>query len=122
MDRVKTFMTHYSHYFPDEYFDELDAILLGLNEMQFKNIESLKYRNPKISLLLSILLGFLGIDRFYAGNLSLGIIKLLFCWATFGIWWLLDIFFIVKATKRLNYETFRIATFVSDISYTNKPS
>lgn len=47
-----------------------------------------------VAVLLSVFLGGLGIDRFYLGHIGLGIAKLLLSWATFGIWWLIDLIFI----------------------------
>ena len=48
------------------------------------------------ALLLSILIGSLGVDRFYMGYVGLGILKLL-TFGGFGIWWLIDL--ILIATK-----------------------
>jgi len=42
------------------------------------------------TLLLSIFLGELGIDRFYLGKVGTGILKLI-TFGGFGIWWLVDI-------------------------------
>ena len=42
------------------------------------------------TLLLSIFLGELGIDRFYLGKVGTGILKLITL-GGFGIWWLIDI-------------------------------
>jgi TM2 domain-containing membrane protein YozV len=50
------------------------------------------------ALILSILLGGLGIDRFYLGYTGLGILKLL-TGGGFGIWWLVDL--ILIATRNL---------------------
>ena len=47
-----------------------------------------------VLLILSILLGGLGVDRFYAGSIGLGILKLL-TGGGCGIWWLIDIIMIV---------------------------
>ena len=44
-------------------------------------------------LILSILLGGLGADRFYAGQIGLGVLKLLTLGAC-GIWSLIDIIFV----------------------------
>ena len=41
-------------------------------------------------LILSLLLGWLGVDRFYAGHIGLGVLKLLTLGAC-GIWALIDI-------------------------------
>lgn len=39
---------------------------------------------------MCFLLGNLGVDRFVRGQIGLGVVKLLFGWATCGIWWLVD--------------------------------
>ncbi|HTE57312.1 MAG TPA: TM2 domain-containing protein [Verrucomicrobiae bacterium] len=51
-----------------------------------------------VALLLSILVGQLGIDRFYMGYIGLGILKLL-TFGGCGVWWLIDV--ILIATKNL---------------------
>lgn len=50
-----------------------------------------KYKS--IAILLSLLLGLLGFDRFYLGYIRLGILKLITL-GGFGIWWLFDFIFI----------------------------
>lgn len=39
---------------------------------------------------MCFLLGNLGVDRFVRGQIGLRVVKLLFGWATCGIWWLVD--------------------------------
>lgn len=58
-------------------------------------------KDPTISIILSIIVGSRGIDRIYIGDVGLGIIKLLTCGGC-GIWWLIDLFLIMDATKRKN--------------------
>lgn len=55
-------------------------------------------KNKTTALILSILLGELGIDRFYLGYTGLGILKLITV-GGFGIWWIIDI--IMIATGRM---------------------
>ncbi|MGI6595847.1 MAG: TM2 domain-containing protein [Elusimicrobia bacterium] len=52
-----------------------------------------------ITLILSILVGEFGIDRFYTGYVGLGILKLL-TGGGCGIWWLIDIILIATGKYR----------------------
>ena len=52
-----------------------------------------------MALLLSIFLGFWGIDRFYIGRKHSAIIKLL-TFACLGVWWLSDIILIASDYRK----------------------
>lgn len=67
-------------------------------------IATSQLKDPTISLILSILVGGLGVDRFFIGDIGLGVGKLL-TGGGCGVWWLIDIFKIMDATKRKNYES-----------------
>ena len=51
-------------------------------------------KSKTVEIVLSILLGELGVDRFYLGYTGLGIVKLITC-GGFGIWWLIDLIMII---------------------------
>ena len=71
----------------------------GTFDLQYNNSS----RNPQTALILGLVLGHLGIDRFYVGHTWLGILKLL----TLGvvlIWTIIDWFIIKKAARRKNIE------------------
>lgn len=63
---------------------------------------NMQFKEPTTALILSILVGYLGVDRFYLGDFGLGIGKLLTCGGLY-IWWIVDIFLIMKATKNRNW-------------------
>ena len=73
-----------------------------INESEILALHS-QMKDPLLSILLSIFIGTLGVDRFYIGDVGLGIGKLL-TGGGCGIWWLIDIFLIVDATKQKNLE------------------
>ncbi|WP_278565232.1 TM2 domain-containing protein [Prevotella melaninogenica] len=73
-----------------------------ISESEILALQS-QMKDPLLSILLSIFIGSLGIDRFYIGDVGLGIGKLL-TGGGCGIWWLIDIFLIVDATKQKNLE------------------
>jgi TM2 domain-containing membrane protein YozV len=51
------------------------------------------------TLLLSIFLGSLGVDRFYTGHTLLGVVKLITC-GGLGIWWLIDLIMIATGSYK----------------------
>ncbi|MGT2753352.1 TM2 domain-containing protein [Streptococcus ovis] len=83
--------------------------LENLTDSQQAYIFSAEMKNPTIALIFSIFLGYLGVDRFYIGHIGLGVCKLLFSWATLGIWPLVDWFLIMGATKKANLEKLEAA-------------
>lgn len=86
----------------------------ALNDL-FNQLENIDYstasiqlsqaKDPIITLILSIFLGTLGIDRLYVGDIGLGILKLITCGGC-GIWTIIDWFIIMNRVKEVNYLTF----------------
>jgi TM2 domain-containing membrane protein YozV len=88
--------------------EQLLAVSSLLNEVSDSKLEALQLiplKNPLLTFLLSLFLGGIAVDRFYIGDVGLGILKLLFGWMTFGIWWLLDLYFAQRKAKDVNFNT-----------------
>ena len=73
-----------------------------MNESDFLILVN-SMKDPTISIILSILVGVLGVDRFYIGDIGLGVGKLLTGGGCY-IWALVDIFLIMDATRQKNLE------------------
>lgn len=69
----------------------------------YNNGKQIVKRDYLTALLLSIFLGWLGVDRFYVNHVGLGLLKL-FTFGGFGVWWIIDI--IMFATKNVRYVEF----------------
>lgn len=77
--------------------------LLSLDDSKWGVIQTQQFKDPTTSLIVSILAGSLGIDRFMIGDTGLGIGKLITC-GGFGIWTIIDWFLIMGATREKNLE------------------
>ena len=73
-------------------------------------VQTTQYKDPTTSLIISLLAGGLGIDRFYVGDTGLGIAKLLTC-GGLGIWNIVDWFLIMGVTREKNMENFQNAIY-----------
>lgn len=87
---------------------DLMAIKEQLDKMSDKELfmlNSIDFKDPTISLLLSVIVGAFGIDRFYIGDTGLGVLKLL-TGGGLGVWWIVDMFVITDKTKKNNIKDF----------------
>ncbi len=68
--------------------------LKKLPEDKLSMLTTIQLKNPTTGLIL----GLISVDRFYKGDIGLGIAKICtFC--GFGIWWLVDLFLVPKGIK-----------------------
>ena len=95
----------YSKYFPEENIVMLKQKFESMDEDKISMMYSLQFKDPMIALVLSLVAGTLGIDRFFIGDIGLGVAKLLTCGGC-GIWTIIDYFMIMNATKQKNLEKF----------------
>lgn len=69
----------------------------------FLHIYIARIKNPALAIGLNAYFGVFGIDRFYAGDLLLGLLKLLTV-GGLGFWVLVDLFLIGGKIRRQNLE------------------
>jgi hypothetical protein len=104
-EKVNLFIATKGDNFPVESLPIIRERLMNMASENEMAIMATDYTNPVLAIILSIVVGELGIDRFLIGDIGLGIGKLL-TGGGCGIWWLIDLFLIMDATKRKNFEKF----------------
>ena len=102
-NKVDMFIMTNGECFPVEHINAIRDILMKLPEEKISVLYGLEFRKPIIALIISILFGYLGIDRFFIGDTGLGVGKLLTCGGG-GIWAIIDWFMIQDATKYANFK------------------
>ncbi len=104
-NKVDMFMIAMNEKFPQDKIMAIREQLSRLDDSKFVAIQSINYKNPTTLLILSLLFGSLGVDRFMLDEAGLGVLKLLTC-GGFGIWTIVDWFLIMGKTKEYNYIKF----------------
>lgn len=104
--KVDMFVMSNAKYFQHNHLMYVREKLLTMDESKWVYVQTLQFKDPTISLIISILVGALAIDRFFIGDIGLGILKLLTC-GGIGIWALVDWFLIMGRTKEKNFEMFQ---------------
>lgn len=105
MDQQKVDMYIMSNqkYFPAEKIMYLKEKLLAMDESKFSMVSCIELKDPTTVLIISLLLGVLGIDRFMIGDTGLGILKLL-TGGCCGILAIIDWFTVPKKAKEVNFN------------------
>lgn len=87
--------------FPDEYVETIKKLLSNADPKLSSEIKNIKLKKPSTMTIISLFLGWLGIDRFILGDYVYGFIKLL-SYGIFGLGWIIDIVRMKKDTKYFN--------------------
>lgn len=99
--KVDMFIMMNSKFFDGNQLIHIRERLLLVDDSKWLLLQTLQFKDPTTSLIISILGGALGIDRFMIGDTGLGVGKLLTLGGC-GIWALVDLFLIMDATKEKN--------------------
>ncbi|MDY6437657.1 MAG: TM2 domain-containing protein [Prevotella sp.] len=88
---------------PSESLNQIRQHLEHAQDFNGAQVAIAQMKDPIIVLVISLFVGYLGIDRFYLGDTGMGIGKLL-TGGGCGIWALIDLFLIMGAAKQKNME------------------
>lgn len=108
--KVDMFMMMNSKFFESHHLGAVRERLVNLDDSKSSAMQMVQFKDPTTALIISILIGGLGIDRFYIGDTGLGIAKLLTC-GGLGIWTIIDWFLIMGATREKNMEAFQSSAY-----------
>lgn len=101
MQKVDMFMMTNSKFFESHQLIQIREKLILIDDSKWGLIQTLQFKDPTTSLIISLIAGTLGIDRFMIGDTGMGVGKLLTC-GGLGIWALVDLFLIMGATREKN--------------------
>lgn len=101
--KVDSFIMANSKFFHDYQLVTLRETLLSVDDDRWPQVSTLQFHDPLISLIVSLVGGYLGIDRFIIGDVALGLLKLITC-GGMGVWTVIDWFLIMGATRDKNMK------------------
>jgi len=108
--KVDMFLMTNAKFFESYQLSSVRERLLQADESKWVQVQMIQLKDPTTSLIVSLLGGSLGIDRFIIGDTGLGVVKLITC-GGFGVWTIIDWFMIMPATKQKNFEKFQMNIF-----------
>lgn len=76
-----------------------------MDDNKYLRLQSQQFSDPTLLLVISIIGGHFGIDRFLLGQTGTGVIKLLTC-GGLGVWTVVDWFLIMGLTRDENFNKF----------------
>jgi TM2 domain-containing membrane protein YozV len=99
--KVDMFLMTNSKFFEGHQLNMIRERLIAADDSKWAMLSTIQFKDPTTILIVSILAGGLGIDRFMIGDSGLGIGKLLTC-GGLGIWTIVDWFQIQKVAREKN--------------------
>lgn len=99
--KAEMFLMTNAKYFPAELMPQIKSALERADSSKDSFIMMQSFRDPTILLIVSLVAGSLGVDRFMLGQTGMGILKLITC-GGLGIWAIVDWFLIMGITRDEN--------------------
>lgn len=101
--KVDMFIMTNAKFFESHHVNSIRDRLIAMDDAKWPMISTVQFKDPTTVLIVSLLAGSLGVDRFMIGDTGLGVGKLLTC-GGLGIWAIIDWFMIQGATREKNME------------------
>ena len=110
-NKVDMFILSNGKFFESNQLMYIREQLLAMDDSKWSIIQTIQFKDPTTSIIVSILAGGLGIDRFMIGDTGLGIGKLLTC-GGLGIWAIVDFFEVeMGSVSRSELEGIKVPPF-----------
>ena len=104
-DKINLFIASHSKEFDMTQIPQVKSMLEKIPEEKETMIMGMDLKSPTTVLIVSLLVGSFGIDRFMLGDIGLGVLKLLTL-GGLGIWTIVDWCTAISRAKRYNYLEF----------------
>lgn len=102
IQKVDMYLITNQKFFPADKIPFIRAKLLEMDESRFMALSAVSMNDPTLILVISIVVGTLGIDRFMIGDIGMGVLKLLTA-GLCGILAIIDWFLIMDRTRESNF-------------------
>ena len=109
-NKVDMYLMSNAKLFDNHLIPQIRERLLSLDDSKWVILQSVELKDPTTMIIVSLLGGSLGIDRFMLGETGLGVVKLLTC-GGLGIWTIIDWCMIMGKTRELNFSKLQAAIF-----------
>ncbi|MDL2214572.1 TM2 domain-containing protein [Dysgonomonas sp. OttesenSCG-928-M03] len=103
ISKIDLFLTIHGSKFMAYQQEQVRQYLAGLSDEQLQKAINQDYKDPMMMMLISLMGGTLGIDRFVLNDTVLGVLKLITC-GGFMIWTIIDWFLIQEMTREYNFN------------------
>jgi len=103
--KIELFFATQASKFHPEHLSVMRNYLEKMDDEKFFRLQTMQFKDPTLLLVLSILVGHFGVDRFLLDQTGIGVAKLLTC-GGLGVWTIVDWFLIMGLTRDYNFNKF----------------